>query len=106
MGNTVSVFRDGERVCAPQQIPDELLGKTLFPTITYRNVTVNYNFGPTPHSSLPFTCRMLQDATAKDVEVKKTVVPKDGKYTAAFPVCLPEEGSFQWLDSWLKENPS
>merc|ERR1719506_1576352 len=48
---------------------------------------------------------MLQEASAKDVVVSKEVLPKDGKYTAVFPVCLPEEGGFQWLDNWLKENP-
>jgi hypothetical protein len=51
-------------------------------------------------------CRTLQDAAAKDVVISKEEVPKDGKYTAVFPVCLPDEGGFQWLDNWLKQNPS
>merc|ERR1711881_788385 len=48
---------------------------------------------------------MLQDAAAKDVVISKDDTPKDGKCTAIFPCCLPEEGTFQWLDGWLKENP-
>jgi len=104
--NTVSLFRDGVRICEPQALPDSMKGKALYPTLSYRNVTVHYNFGAVADSTLPFTCRMLQDASAKDVEVTKEDAPKDGKYTAAFPVCLPDEGGFQWLDAWLKENPS
>lgn len=100
--NTVSIFRDGQRICQPQALPESLQGKVLYPTVTYRNVTVHYNFGPLAHASLPFACRMVQDAGVKDVVVTPDVSPKDGKFTAAFPVCLPDEGSFQWLDSWLK----
>lgn len=102
---TVSLFRDGERICQPQKLPEGLMGKALFPTVTYRNVTVHYNFGPLAHADLPFKCRMIQDATAKDAIVAKDEAPKDGKYTAVFPTSLPDEGTFQWLDSWLEENP-
>lgn len=104
--NTVSVFRDGERICQPQALPEYLKGKVLYPTLTYRNVTVHYNFGPTKHAELPFSCRSWQEMSSKDAVVSKVDVPKDGKYTAVFPVCLPDEGGFQWLDNWLKENPS
>merc|ERR1712232_817910 len=31
--------------------------------------------------------------------------PKDGKYEVLYPVGLPEEGSFDWLDIFLKRNP-
>merc|ERR1712039_247343 len=63
------------------------------------------NFGPTAWHSLPFTCNMLQGAAAQDVEVVDVKPPKDGKYEVLFPVGLPDEGTFDWLDGFLKENP-
>merc|ERR1712066_884572 len=30
---------------------------------------------------------------------------KDGKQEVLFPVALPNEGTFEWLDGYLKENP-
>merc|ERR1712226_1078007 len=57
--NTVSLFRDGQRVCQPQALPDSLKGKVLYPTINYRNMTLLTNFGPAPWQPLPFTCRMF-----------------------------------------------
>jgi len=103
--NTISVFKDGERICQPQVLPESLRGKALYPTLTYRNVTVHYNFGPVHHAALPFTCRTWQDVSVKDAVVAKEEPPKDGKYTALFPTCLPDEGGFQWLDNFLKDNP-
>merc|ERR1712151_759295 len=66
---TVSLFKNGERVCQPQPIPENLKGKPLFPTITYRNITFEANFGPTVTKPLPFTCRMVQDAASADIDV-------------------------------------
>lgn len=103
--NTVSLFLDGIRVCPPQALPDTLKGKVLYPTVSFRNVTVHMNFGPEPMAPLPFKCRMIQDANSKDASVTKYEVPKDGKFEVLFPVCLPDEGSFDWLDSFLEKNP-
>jgi len=102
---TVSLFKDGVRVCQPQPIPEHLKGKTLFPTVNYRNMTVHMNFGVQPFVPLPFACRMLQDAAKDDVEVAKIIQPKDGKYEVLFPVGLPDEGTFDWLDHFLQEHP-
>eukprot|EP00442_Polarella_glacialis_P001634 CAMPEP_0115120122 /NCGR_PEP_ID=MMETSP0227-20121206/45498_1 /TAXON_ID=89957 /ORGANISM="Polarella glacialis, Strain CCMP 1383" /LENGTH=934 /DNA_ID=CAMNT_0002521721 /DNA_START=70 /DNA_END=2874 /DNA_ORIENTATION=+ len=103
--NTVSLFRDGVRVSPPQPLPENLKGKALFPTLTFRNVTVSVNCGPKALTGLPFDCRMIGDAASKDVELVKQKVPADGKYQVVFPVCLPDEGSFDWLDMWLEQNP-
>merc|ERR1712203_647564 len=67
---TMSLFLNGARIAPPQELPEVLKGKALFPTITWRNLTVHTNFGPTPLSSLPFRCRMFQDASEKDCNVK------------------------------------
>merc|ERR1712100_283100 len=67
--HTISLFRDGARVSEPQKLPADLQGKVLYPTITYKNVTLNVNLGPTVQSPLPFTCRMIGDAAAADVDV-------------------------------------
>jgi hypothetical protein len=103
--NTVSLFQDGVRLCQPQPLPESLVGKTLFPAITFRAVTVQVNFGIAPMAKLPFVCRMVQDATISDVTPARDVRPKDGKYEVLFPVCLPDEGTFDWLDDFLENNP-
>jgi len=104
--NTVSLFIDGVRVSEPKPLPEQLLGKPLFPHISYRNVTLQVNWGPTPLKELPFKCRMLSTASDKDVQIAAKAEPKDGKYDVVFPVCFPDEGGFDYLDMWLKKNPS
>lgn len=103
--NTVSLFKNGERICKPQLLPESLKGKALFPTFTFKNVTFHYNFGPLPMVALPFKCRMINDASAKDVTAAAAAdKPKDGKHEVLFPVCLPDEGSFDWLDTFMEAN--
>jgi len=103
--NTVSLFRDGERVSEPQPLPEHMRGKALFPTVTYRNVTLKVNFGPAPQADLPFKCRMVAEAAKDDAEVVATVEPKDGKHEVLFPIGLPEQGFFDWVDAFLEKNP-
>merc|ERR1719277_2241952 len=61
--NTISLFKNGVRICQPQELPESLQGKTLYPAVTFKNLTVHYNFGPKPMKSLPFTCRMIGEAS-------------------------------------------
>merc|ERR1711871_382247 len=103
--NTISLFKDGKRACAPVPLPESLKGKALFPAVSFRGTTLGLNFGA-PAVSLPFTCKTLQDASAKEVIVTKYDTPADGKYTALFPVSLPDEGSFDWLETFLEKNPN
>jgi len=103
--NTISIFRDGVRASEPQPIPENMRGKTLYPVVTYRNVSLQVNFGPVPLHKLPFNCRMLEDAAAADVEVADAPAPKDGKYEVLFPVGLPDKGVFDWADDFLEKNP-
>jgi len=103
--NTISIFKDGVRVCEPQAIPEKLRGKPLFPTITYKNVTLQVNFGPEPLAPLPFKCHLLASAATTDVEVAEVPKPSDGKYEVVFPVGLPDQGYFDWVDSFLEKNP-
>lgn len=53
---------NGRRMCEPQMLPGNLVGKTLFPTISCKNVTLRVNLGPEPMKSLLFMCRILSDA--------------------------------------------
>jgi len=103
--NTVSLFRDGVRVSEPQALPEKLHGKALFPHVTYRNVSLQVNMGPAQLKPLPFKCRMIQTAAAAD-----TLAAKDpstgGKCEVIMPVALPDEGTFDWLDGFLEQNPS
>eukprot|EP00440_Ansanella_granifera_P038802 gb/GFBE01042104.1/.p1 GENE.gb/GFBE01042104.1/~~gb/GFBE01042104.1/.p1 ORF type:complete len:1026 (+),score=358.55 gb/GFBE01042104.1/:1-3078(+) len=104
--NTISLFKDGWRCCDPQPLPDALKGKALFPTVTYKNMNLHANFGPAQLAPLPFKCRMVQEAAIEDVEVVNYQPHADGKYELIFPVCLPEEGTFDWLDWFLERNPN
>merc|ERR1712194_18109 len=104
--NTISLFRDGVRFCEPQALPEAFIGKALFPVITYKNVTLQVNWGPTPKKALPFKCRMLRDASTADLEVVSAAPPaKDGKNEILFPVAIPDQGVFDWLDQFLEDNP-
>lgn len=102
--NTVSLFIDGQRATEPIQLPEEMKGKTLYPTVNYKNLSLEVDFGPVPRVALPFTCHMLQQAAAEDVEVKASK-RKDGKSDFVLPVGLPEMGYFDWVDKFLAENP-
>eukprot|EP00747_Dinoflagellata_sp_TGD_P211604 gnl/TRDRNA2_/TRDRNA2_84821_c0_seq1.p1 gnl/TRDRNA2_/TRDRNA2_84821_c0~~gnl/TRDRNA2_/TRDRNA2_84821_c0_seq1.p1 ORF type:complete len:810 (-),score=228.23 gnl/TRDRNA2_/TRDRNA2_84821_c0_seq1:96-2525(-) len=103
---TVSLFINGVRASPPQPIPESLQGKALYPTFTFKNVSLQVNLGPTTLKPLPFTCHMLADAAKDDVEIAKSKAPKDGKYQVVYPVGLPDEGVFDWADDFLKKNPS
>lgn len=102
--NTVSLFLDGVRVSHPQLIPENLRGKPLYPTVSYRNVTVHAHFGPQPLVPLSFQCRTVQDASAKDAVV--TPPTQETQHEVLFPVGLPDEGMFDWLDMFLAKNPT
>merc|ERR1712217_975882 len=69
-------------------------GQVLFPHVAFRNVTVHVSFGKQAMAALPFKCRMLQEAAQADV-----------KYDVLYPVGFPDEGTFEWLDFFLKKNP-
>lgn len=105
--NTVSLFRNGARVSRPQQLPESLKGKTLFPHVTFKNVTLQVNWGPSPMVPLPFACRMIQGAAAEDAVVAAPPAGgrKNAKYEVVLPVGVPDEGTFDWLDLFLEKNP-
>lgn len=101
--NTISLFKDGKRACKPQPLPESMQGKTLYPAISFKTASVHFNFG-TPAVPLPFKCRVIGEASTKDAEIQKYPEPSDGKYTVLFPVSMPDEGSFDWLDNFLESN--
>jgi len=100
--NTISLFINGERASQPLPLPAELVVKTLFPTITYKNVSLEVNLGPSPRVALPFKCRMLSDASAADVETVKQAAAT--KPTVVFPVGLPAQGFFDFVDGLAENN--
>lgn len=103
--NTISLFKNGVRACQPQALPEALQGKALYPTVTFKNITLHYNFGPAPIASLPFRCNMVQDASETDVVIQAAAKQmKDGRNEVIFPVCLPDEGTFDWLDMFIEKN--
>merc|ERR1712190_432519 len=103
--NTISLFKEGERICEPQQLPERLHGKPLFPHVSFRSVTVQMGLGPTPLKPLPFSCRLLSTAAQADVTVRAEKLTKDGKCEVLVPVAFPDEGTFDWLDGFLDKNP-
>eukprot|EP00928_Gymnodinium_smaydae_P057976 TRINITY_DN411_c0_g2_i1.p1 TRINITY_DN411_c0_g2~~TRINITY_DN411_c0_g2_i1.p1 ORF type:complete len:906 (+),score=299.95 TRINITY_DN411_c0_g2_i1:70-2718(+) len=104
--NTISLFREGVRVTPPQPLPEALQNKPLFPAVTFKHATVHTHFGPEALCPLPFVCRMLGGADKADVvAAANPEAPKDGKYDVIYPVGLPSEGAFDWLDMFLQKNP-
>eukprot|EP00929_Paragymnodinium_shiwhaense_P086773 TRINITY_DN4720_c0_g1_i1.p1 TRINITY_DN4720_c0_g1~~TRINITY_DN4720_c0_g1_i1.p1 ORF type:complete len:902 (-),score=255.78 TRINITY_DN4720_c0_g1_i1:100-2805(-) len=104
--NTLSLFKNGERVTEPHPLPENLQGQVLYPTVAFRGVTVHVNFGNDVLKQLPFVCRMVQDAAAEDTQVAAKDEPQNGRWNAIFPVFLPDEGTFEWVDKFLKEHPT
>eukprot|EP00929_Paragymnodinium_shiwhaense_P039615 TRINITY_DN207_c0_g5_i1.p1 TRINITY_DN207_c0_g5~~TRINITY_DN207_c0_g5_i1.p1 ORF type:complete len:1080 (+),score=419.53 TRINITY_DN207_c0_g5_i1:107-3346(+) len=105
--NTVSLFCNGVRLCAPQKLPEELVGETFVPVVNYKNATMQLNFGPVARQPLPFECRMIGDAAKADTATLPALASAgaDGRQEVVFPVALPDEGTFDWLDQFLAENP-
>eukprot|EP00930_Biecheleria_cincta_P085389 TRINITY_DN74781_c0_g1_i1.p1 TRINITY_DN74781_c0_g1~~TRINITY_DN74781_c0_g1_i1.p1 ORF type:complete len:934 (-),score=226.17 TRINITY_DN74781_c0_g1_i1:110-2860(-) len=101
--NTVSLFKDGRRASAPQALPASLRGKALFPHVCFKNVTMQVNFSAAS-VPLPFKCHSWQHVPPADGEVG-TEPPDDGKFEVIFPVCVPDEGTFDWLDGFLSRHP-
>jgi len=102
--NTISLFKDGVRVSAPQPLPESLVGQTLYPTVSFKQMTLHVNFGAEPMAPLPFTCRMVKDISQKDAAVT-TYPSQGGKSEVVFPIGLPDEGAFDWLDMFHEKNP-
>ncbi|OLQ02059.1 hypothetical protein AK812_SmicGene15164 [Symbiodinium microadriaticum] len=109
--HSLDVESNGKRVSPPQPLPDSMKEKVLYPLITFKNarasdgksaikVTVNYNFGPSVMVPLPFRCRTMNELLGGDVSKKKehTAPNADGQYEVVFPVALPDEGGFDFLD--------
>jgi len=103
--NTVSLFCNGSRICEPQPLPEALKGKPLYPAVTYRNVTLQVNFGPQPMRQLPFKCSTWLEAAAEDCDVKRAD-PAAGPGEVLMPVGLPDEATFDWADQFLEKNRS
>jgi len=105
--NTLSLFKDGVRVAGPVPLPEAIHGRSLFPHITFRNLTVRVHSGPEPLAPMPFKCRMWQGAAKDDISVEGSSASKnkDGKFEAVVPVGFPDEGTFDWLDGFLAKNP-
>lgn len=103
--NTVSMFKNGVRVCTPKKLPESLKGVALFPTFTFKNVTIAVNYSALSWEKLPFKCWTFADAGADDFEMTAAVRPKDGVYNMVLPVGLPESGFYDFCDMFLKQNP-
>jgi hypothetical protein len=101
--NTISLFKNGVRASEPIPLPESLCGKTLFPHVTFKNLTLQVQFGPSVAHALPFKCPTLQEAASADTVSAKA--PATGKHEVIFPVGIPDEGTFEWLDSFLASNP-
>jgi len=103
--HTISLFKNGKRASEPQPLPELLKDKALYPILTFKNVSLYYNFGP-PLAPLPFKCRSINEVLQPDVSKKKEhTVHSEGEYEVLLPVSLPDEGGFDWLDQFLQKHP-
>lgn len=104
--NTISIFLNGVRAGDPRTIPEHLLGQALYPTLTFKNVTLQVNLGARGHlRQLPFKCNLLGNMAADDAESSNVGRPVDGRYSMVVPVGLPEQGLLDYVDHFLEENP-
>lgn len=79
----------------------------MFPTVNCKNLSVLVNFGQladgTPVCPLPFSCHMLNSAAKADTEANPNKKPRaDAKFELLVPVALPEEGGYDWVDTFLQ----
>ena len=102
--NTISLFLNGIRQSLPLPIPEHLCGKPLYPTLSFKNVSLDVNFGPSPRKALPFRCHMLAGAAAADVEASLCKASAK-KPEVILPVGLPSQGFFDWVDEFVEKNP-
>lgn len=102
---TLSLFLDGHRISEAQPLPEALHGKVLVPTITFKNVLIEFNVKREPYFLLPFTCRTIQDAVVTDIQ-QLPGHSADAKCEVLFPIGLPDTGVFDWVDSFLARNPT
>ncbi|CAL1139253.1 unnamed protein product [Cladocopium goreaui] len=103
--NTISLFKDGRRVSKPQPLPEGLVGHALFPHVSFRNVTLQVHFGPGLIAPVPFECCTIQEAAKEDAVIASSSCSQDGKFEILFPIALPDEGTFDWLDDFLENHP-
>lgn len=103
--NTISIFREGVRMCDPQALPASLLGQPLYPAVTFKNMTVHVNFGPSAYVALPFHCRMVNEAAEADTVTPRSTQLGERQHQLLFPIFVPDEGTFDWLDWFLQKNP-
>lgn len=103
-GNTLAVFLDGQRAGPSKPIPAHLHGKVLYPTITFQNATLAVNFGSSGQrfSKLPFRCRALGQPLIAHSERIPSVA---GERKVLFPIGLPDEGVYDFVDQFLEASP-
>jgi len=106
--NTVSVFRDGVRVGKPTLVPGHLHGQTLYPTISFKNLSLAVNFGQGKRQlrELPFTCDMFADIQAAHHESASYQRSIGGsKLEVVVPLGIPDQGFFDFVDRFLEDHP-
>jgi len=96
--NTVSIFLDGKRAGRPQPIPSHLRGKALYPTITFRGLSLitNLGRGGLVLRQLPFVCRMFAQMAEAHHEraAGDAKEGSNGPSEVLVPIALPDEGFF------------
>lgn len=100
--NTVSVFLNGVRRCAPQKI-EVASGEALFPHVMFKGCSVNLNFSP--KQIMPpqaFKVRSLQDASADDV-ILSVMKPLQSEPEVVFPIGFK---CTEWIEEFTKNNPT
>lgn len=95
---TVSVFVNGVRHSLPQKIPETFDG-TLFPHVQVKGAVVSINAEKKHLSKLPFECRMIADASKKDIA--PTLVKEISETEIIVPLGFE---TAEWVESYQLEN--
>ncbi|KAF4670173.1 hypothetical protein FOL47_002160 [Perkinsus chesapeaki] len=113
---SIALFKNGVRVTEPISIPENLIGRDLYPTVTFKNVRIAVNLGHMEDSEraaeigglcrkLPFKCRSIQQSAEEDICVSPFFSNQPKEPEAVLIVGLPDQGVFDYVDYFMKENP-
>lgn len=114
--NSIALFKNGLRVTEPIPIPDDLKGKDLYPTVTFKNVRIAVNLGHEMDGRraaelagltqrLPFTCRSLQRSAAEDISISPYFSKRLKEPEVIMMVGLPDQGVFDFVDYFMRLHP-
>lgn len=98
--NTISIFVNGERASEPIPLPEDMVGKVLFPHMSFKNCTIHINFGSLKK---PPTFSVQTFTQAATTELERSKLGDDVDKVAPKIVC-PIGRQEGWVEEYVKES--